>query len=145
MLEPGTQDVNYISRIIEIKSNRNGPPTGSHVLPARTCGSIPKELQHFPELARVVKACQKESAVIPTTRPPRPRDAGQLAKRVIDVATGQASGDVPEPAGGAIGGRACDAGMTAEERSEQARKAAQTRWKRASSRGVILPETYAVL
>ena len=70
--------------------------------------------------------------MIPPKRPPRPRDTNQLAKRVIDVATGQEPDDVPGPTGRAIGGRARAASMTAEERSEQARKAAQARWERAS-------------
>ena len=65
-------------------------------------------------------------------RPKRPRDANQLAKHVVDVATGQATDEVPEPSGRAIGGHARAASMTPEERSEQARKAAQTRWDHAS-------------
>ena len=62
-------------------------------------------------------------------RPKRPRDANQLAKHVIDIATGQATDEEP-PSGRAIGGHARAASMTDEERSEQARKAAQARWDR---------------
>ena len=36
--------------------------------------------------------------MMPKKRPKRPRDANQLAKRVVDVATG-AEPDVPEPKG----------------------------------------------
>ena len=35
----------------------------------------------------------------------RPRDASRLAKHVIDVATGEASDEEPEPSGRTIGGR----------------------------------------
>lgn len=69
--------------------------------------------------------------MIPPKRPPRPRDTNQLAKRVIDVATGQASDDVPEPTGRAIGGRARAASMTPEERSALAKKGAEARWANA--------------
>ena len=71
-----------------------------------------------------------------------PRDPNQLAKAVVDFATGQRS---PEPArekdpaaialghlGGLKGGHARAAKMTAEQRSASARKAAKARWERAS-------------
>ena len=70
----------------------------------------------------------------------RPRDANQLAKLVIDLATGEAD-DAPEdtgkdPAavalgrkGGLKGGKARAAAMTREQRSEAARRAAEARWK----------------
>ena len=70
--------------------------------------------------------------MMPSKRPKRPRDFNQLAKHVVDVATGAASDAEPEPSGRAIGGHARAASMTAEERSERARKAAQARWERAS-------------
>jgi hypothetical protein len=69
----------------------------------------------------------------------RPRDANQLAKLVVDLATGAAE-DAPENAdkdpaavalgrkGGLKGGRARAESMTAEERSEAARRAARARW-----------------
>ena len=72
--------------------------------------------------------------------PKRPRDANQLAKLVVDLATGEAeepTDAAPEkdPAavelgrrGGLKGGRARAERMTPEQRSEAARKAAQARW-----------------
>jgi hypothetical protein len=69
-----------------------------------------------------------------------PRDPSKLAKRIIDLATGQAE---PEPEskkdpaavalgrkGGLKGGKARAARMTKKQRSEAARKAAMARWKR---------------
>ena len=58
----------------------------------------------------------------------RPRDPNQLAKRVVDLATGQASDEKPEPTGRAKSGHARAASMTAERRSEIARKGAAARW-----------------
>lgn len=68
-----------------------------------------------------------------------PRDPSKLAKRIIDLATGQAE---PEPEskkdpaavalgrrGGLKGGKARAAKMTKKERSEAARKAARARWR----------------
>jgi hypothetical protein len=70
----------------------------------------------------------------------RPRDPNQLAKLVVDIATGEVE-DMPEedtgkdPAavalgrkGGLKGGKARAANMTPEERSAAARKAAKARW-----------------
>jgi hypothetical protein len=69
----------------------------------------------------------------------RPRDANQLAKLVVDIATGAAT-DAPaddgkNPAavalgrkGGLKGGKARAAKMTKEQRSEAARRAARARW-----------------
>ena len=69
-----------------------------------------------------------------------PRDPNQRAKAVVDLATGQQS---PEPVrekdpaaiargrlGGVIGGKKRAANMTAEQRSESARRAAKARWQR---------------
>lgn len=71
----------------------------------------------------------------------RPTDPNELAKQLVD----EVAGDVPpfdpdagkDPAavalgrkGGLKGGKARASKMTAEERSEAARKAAQARWKR---------------
>jgi hypothetical protein len=78
-----------------------------------------------------------------TTRPPRPRDPNQLAKLIVDIATGQAEdpaiddGKDPKAVargrkGGLKGGNARAATMTAEERSESARRAAKARWGNAS-------------
>lgn len=60
--------------------------------------------------------------------PKRPRDANQLAKRIVDLATGDATDDVPEPTGRAKSAHARAASMTAERRSAIARKAAAARW-----------------
>jgi hypothetical protein len=70
----------------------------------------------------------------------RPRDASQLAKLIVDIASGEVE-DKPEstidkdPAavergkkGGKKGGRARAAKLSPEERSEIARKAAAKRW-----------------
>lgn len=70
----------------------------------------------------------------------RPRDPNQLGKLIVDLATGEANDPDPnegkDPAavalgrkGGLKGGKARAANMTANQRSEAARKAAQARWK----------------
>jgi len=69
-----------------------------------------------------------------------PRDPNQRAKAIVDLATGQRS---PEPVrekdpaaiargrlGGVIGGKVRAANMTAEQRSESARRAAKARWEK---------------
>ncbi len=71
----------------------------------------------------------------------RPRDLNELAKRLVDEATGDAPADEPatepekDPAavalgrrGGLKGGKARAQKMTAEERSASARRAARARW-----------------
>jgi hypothetical protein len=69
----------------------------------------------------------------------RPRDPNQLAKLVVDIATGEAEDTAPDdrkdPAavalgrkGGLRGGKARAESMTAEERSAAARRAAKARW-----------------
>ena len=69
----------------------------------------------------------------------RPRDPNQLGKLIVDLATGQATEADPNegknPAavelgrkGGLKGGKARAAKMTAGQRSEAARRAAQARW-----------------
>jgi hypothetical protein len=79
-----------------------------------------------------------------SSKPKRPRDANQLAKRIVDLSTGQAEEKDPDegkdPAavslgrkGGLKGGKARAKSLTAEERSEIARKAAKQRWKNKSS------------
>jgi hypothetical protein len=69
----------------------------------------------------------------------RPRDPNQLAKLVVDIATGEVD-DFPDDSGkdpaavalgrrgGLKGGKARAARMTPEERSEAARRAARKRW-----------------
>jgi hypothetical protein len=75
-----------------------------------------------------------------TKHPKRPRDPNQLAKLMVDIATGnaqdsatQASGDNPMAslgrAGGLRGGRARAEKLSDEERVEIARKAAAARWR----------------
>ena len=65
--------------------------------------------------------------MMPKRRPKRPRDANQLAKRVVDVATG-AEPDVPEPKGKQISGHARAASLTPDRRREIGRTAAAARW-----------------
>lgn len=65
--------------------------------------------------------------------PKRPRDLNQLAKLVIDIATGEATDKVPlESArmGGLRGSKARAKALTPEQRSEIARVAASARWKK---------------
>jgi len=70
----------------------------------------------------------------------RPRDPNQLAKLIVDIATGEVEDTPPDdeknPAavelgrkGGLKGGKARAAKMTPEERSAAAKKAADARWK----------------
>lgn len=69
----------------------------------------------------------------------RPKDPNQLAKLITDIATGevedQAPDDGKDPAavalgrkGGLKGGKARAESMTAEQRSEAAKRAAAARW-----------------
>ena len=74
--------------------------------------------------------------------PKRPRDANQLAKSIVDIATGEAEEETPidegkDPAtvafdhkGGLKGGKARAEKLTPEQRSEIARKASNARWKK---------------
>jgi hypothetical protein len=71
--------------------------------------------------------------------PKRPRDPNQLAKLIVDIASGAVTEERPEaptPAqefarsGGLRGGRARADALTAEQRREIARKAADKRWRR---------------
>jgi hypothetical protein len=72
-----------------------------------------------------------------TKRPSRPRDANQLAKRIVDLATGETH-EPPPPdltpaqefarSGGLKGGAARADALTPERRAEIARKAAAKRW-----------------
>ena len=77
-------------------------------------------------------------------RKKRPRDPNQLAKLIVDIATGDVEDREPTPEeqgkdpaavslgrrGGLKGGKARAASMTPKRRAEIARKAAETRWKR---------------
>lgn len=67
--------------------------------------------------------------------PKRPRDPNQLAKLIVDIATGEAEAQAPEPPkrgqqGGVVGGKARSESLTPEKRQEIARLAAQARWKK---------------
>ena len=70
-------------------------------------------------------------------RPYRPRDGNQLAKRIVDIATGQVSDDAPPPKepvpARARSGHARAANLTPEQRSEIARKGAEARWHKSST------------
>jgi hypothetical protein len=73
-------------------------------------------------------------------RQKRPRDANQLAKSIVDMATGETPAPVDDgknPAavalgrlGGAKGGKARAAKLSAARRKAIAKKAAAARWKR---------------
>ena len=71
----------------------------------------------------------------------RPRDTNQLAKRIVDIATGDEPERDPDegkdPAavslgrrGGLKGGKARAASMSPKRRAEIAKKAAQARWRK---------------
>jgi S-ribosylhomocysteine lyase LuxS involved in autoinducer biosynthesis len=62
-------------------------------------------------------------------KPKRPRDANQLAKSIVDLATGQAEDKVPMESK-RKGGNARAKALTATQRSEIASIAAQARWKK---------------
>lgn len=74
-------------------------------------------------------------------KPKRPRDTNQLAKSIVDIATGEKDDTSPDdgknPAavalgrlGGQKGGKARAKSLTAEQRSAIAKKAAKSRWKK---------------
>ncbi len=65
--------------------------------------------------------------------PKRPRDVNQLAKRIVDISTGQESDEAePGDAAAVKRGQARAAKLTPEERQEIARKAARARWNKGS-------------
>jgi len=75
-----------------------------------------------------------------STKPKRPRDTNQLAKFITDLATGEVelpkTEDGKDPAavalgrkGGLKGGKARADSLSAEQRSEIAKKAAKARWR----------------
>lgn len=67
-------------------------------------------------------------------RKKRPRDANQLAKFVVDVATGEEDDNEPvskaKSKAGKKGARARARALTPQERSEIASAAANARWKK---------------
>lgn len=70
--------------------------------------------------------------------PKRPRDLSQLAKLIVDIATGEVEDSVSESKrhpskkriGGLKGGKARAKRLTRAERSDIARLAAKARWKK---------------
>jgi len=67
----------------------------------------------------------------------RPRDPNQLAKMIVDIATGEAGDSVSESkrrpkgrAGGLKGGKVRAKRLTRKKRTEIARLAAAARWKK---------------
>ena len=85
-------------------------------------------------LARGQQACHIQGM----GKAKRPRDTNKLAKLIVDVATGEVDDTAAkekDPSavergrkGGQIGGKIRARRLTAGERSESARKAAQARW-----------------
>ena len=67
-----------------------------------------------------------------TEKPKRPRDISQLAKFIVDVATGEEADDPNEAQkdAGRKGGKARAKRLTPEERSKIASIAASARWKK---------------
>lgn len=73
-----------------------------------------------------------------TKRLPRPRDPAQLAKLIVDIATGEVEDrmdDGKDPAavqrgalGGKRGGAARARNLTAEQRRDASKRAARARW-----------------
>ena len=69
-------------------------------------------------------------------RPKRPRDANQLAKNILDIATGEAEDPKPTERqlasrkGGLVGGAGRAKALTEAQRLEIAKKAARARWKK---------------
>jgi hypothetical protein len=70
--------------------------------------------------------------------PKRPRDVSQLAKMMVDIASGEVSIEETKNSaavalgrkGGLKGGKARWASLTPEQRSEAAQLAAQARWRK---------------
>lgn len=66
-------------------------------------------------------------------KPNRPRDPNQLAKSIVDLATGETEDKKPLASarkGGLKGAKARMKALTPEQRSEIARLAAAARWKK---------------
>lgn len=73
-------------------------------------------------------------------RPKRPRDPAQLAKLIVDIATGEAADQARRPEtpeiearrrGGLKGGKARAKKLSGKKRTAIAKKAARARWKKA--------------
>lgn len=76
---------------------------------------------------------------MPVKRPKRPRDPAQLAKLMIDIASGEVEEKAPAPdtpasefarQGGLKGGRARADKLSPERRAEIAKQAAEKRWRK---------------
>lgn len=75
---------------------------------------------------------------MPTRASKRPRDPNQLAKMIVDISTGEVEDATTEkkrnpPArrtGGLVGGKARANKLTPEQRTDIARLAATSRWKK---------------
>ncbi|CAN0527305.1 unnamed protein product [Scytosiphon promiscuus] len=68
-----------------------------------------------------------------TDKPKRPRDANQLAKRIVGIATGEEQErtvNVKRSKAGEKGAKARFKALSPQERSEIASAAAQARWKK---------------
>ena len=66
-------------------------------------------------------------------KPKRPADANQLAKRIVDIATGEEPEAVVDEARSKAGKRGAKArarSLTAEQKSDIASTAAHARWKK---------------
>jgi hypothetical protein len=91
----------------------------------------------YPEVGRTSGRRRAEGQAV--NQPKRPRDPNQIAKSIIDIATGQKPGrdSTPENHGkdpaaverGKKGGKARADSLTAQKRSEIAKAAARTRWR----------------
>jgi hypothetical protein len=72
-------------------------------------------------------------------RPARPRDPNQLAKLILDIATGEAENVKPTPPnsdrrkGGLKGGKGRANRLSAAKRKAIAKKGARRRWRRRAS------------
>lgn len=81
-------------------------------------------------------------------RPKRPRDPAQLAKLIVDIATGEVEDREPTPEeqgknaaavalgrrGGLRGGKARAQALTPEQRREAAKKAVAARWRKSGDK-----------
>jgi hypothetical protein len=76
----------------------------------------------------------EEELDIVAKRPARPRDPNQLAKLILDIATGESAdrpgADKAKRRGGLKGGRSRALKLSAEQRRDIAKVAAAARWKR---------------
>ena len=79
-----------------------------------------------------------QSMTSPQPKKKLPRDANQLAKSIVDIATGSVPPEPEESAkavagrkGGLKGGTSRAGSLTAKQRSDAARKAAKSRWDKA--------------